>query len=82
MFSYLGGKKFQAKWIADHFPEFDNYVEPFGGAMWVYVIKTPARIASPRAIPLAIAETQAVFVNAEKRNDLFVSAVFLLLAPF
>ena len=36
MFSYLGGKKFQAKWIADHFPEFDNYVEPFGGAMWVY----------------------------------------------
>ena len=36
MFSYLGGKKFQAKWIADHFPEFDNYIEPFGGAMWVY----------------------------------------------
>ena len=40
MFSYLGGKKFQAKWIADHFPEFDNYVEPFGGAMWVYFQST------------------------------------------
>ena len=38
MFSYLGGKKFQAKWIAYHFPEFDNYVEPFGGACWVYFV--------------------------------------------
>ena len=50
--------------------------------MWVYVIKTPARIASPRVIPLEVAKTQAVFVNAEKRNDLFVSAVFFLFAPF
>ena len=40
MFSYLGGKKFQATWIADHFPEFQNYVEPFGGAMWVYFQST------------------------------------------
>ena len=38
MFSYIGGKKFQAKWIANHFPKHDTYVEPFGGAFWVYLI--------------------------------------------
>ena len=36
MFSYLGGKKFQAKWIGSHFPVLKKYVEPFGGAFWVY----------------------------------------------
>ena len=36
MFSYLGGKKFQSKWISSHFPKNDVYVEPFGGAFWVY----------------------------------------------
>jgi len=36
MFSYLGGKKFQAKWIGSHFPTSKKYVEPFGGAFWVY----------------------------------------------
>ena len=38
MFSYLGGKKFQAKWIARHFPKHKTYVEPFGGAYWVYFV--------------------------------------------
>ena len=38
MFSYIGGKKFQAKWIANHFPKHDTYVEPFGGAFWVYLV--------------------------------------------
>ena len=38
MFSYLGGKKFQAKWIARHFPKHKTYVEPFGGAFWVYFV--------------------------------------------
>lgn len=36
MFSYLGGKKYQGKWIAEHFPKFNTYVEPFGGAYWTY----------------------------------------------
>jgi len=36
MFSYLGGKKFQAKWIASQFSKHNTYVEPFGGAYWVY----------------------------------------------
>ena len=36
MFSYLGGKKFQAKWISNNFPNHKTYVEPFGGAFWVY----------------------------------------------
>ena len=36
MFSYLGGKKFQAKWISSYFPKHETYVEPFGGAFWVY----------------------------------------------
>ena len=36
MFSYLGGKKFQAKWIASQFPKHNTYVEQFGGAYWVY----------------------------------------------
>jgi len=40
MFSYLGGKKFQAKWIASHFIKHDTYVEPFGGAYWVYFTST------------------------------------------
>ena len=38
MFSYLGGKKFQAKWISGYFPKHDTYVEPFGGAFWVYFV--------------------------------------------
>ena len=38
MFSYLGGKKFQAKWISNYFPKHDTYVEPFGGAFWVYFV--------------------------------------------
>ena len=38
MFSYIGCKKFQAKWIVNHFPKHDTYVEPFGGAFWVYLI--------------------------------------------
>jgi DNA adenine methylase len=40
MFSYLGGKKFQAKWIASHFIKHYTYVEPFGGAFWVYFNST------------------------------------------
>jgi DNA adenine methylase len=37
MFSYIGGKKNQAKWIADFFPAgIKTYAEPFGGAHWVY----------------------------------------------
>ena len=36
MFSYLGGKKFQAKWIGSYIPTAKKYVEPFGGAFWVY----------------------------------------------
>jgi len=38
MFSYLGGKKFQAKWIASNFSKHNTYVEPFGGAYWVYFV--------------------------------------------
>ena len=36
MFSYLGGKKFQAKWISSNFPIHKPYIEPFGGAYWVF----------------------------------------------
>ena len=36
MFSYLGGKKFQSKWIGSYIPISKKYVEPFGGAFWVY----------------------------------------------
>jgi len=36
MFSYLGGKKFQAKWISSNFPIHKTYIEPFGGAYWVF----------------------------------------------
>ena len=41
MFSYLGGKKFQSKWIASNFPKHNTYVEPFGGAYWVYFQGNP-----------------------------------------
>ena len=38
MFGYFGGKAKQAKWI-DRFVPYDieTYVEPFGGAFWVYL---------------------------------------------
>ncbi len=37
MFSYLGGKKYHSKWISPRIPSnIKTYVEPFGGAMWVY----------------------------------------------
>lgn len=38
MIAYIGGKYRQAKWISSFLPEkIDNYVEIFGGAMWVYI---------------------------------------------
>lgn len=38
MFPYMGGKSKQSKWIQEVFPKnFDNYVEVFGGAFWVYI---------------------------------------------
>ena len=40
MFSYIGGKKFQGKWISSYFPKHDTYVEPFGGAFWVYFVSS------------------------------------------
>ena len=38
MFSYIGGKYRQAKWISKYVPkDIDTYAEVFGGAMWTYV---------------------------------------------
>lgn len=38
MFSYIGGKSRQAKWISSLIPDgLTRYVEVFGGAMWVYI---------------------------------------------
>jgi DNA adenine methylase len=38
MISYIGGKKFHAKYISPYFPEeYDGYCEPFSGAFWVYL---------------------------------------------
>lgn len=37
MFSYIGGKSRQAKWISSFVPPIKRYVEIFGGAMWVYI---------------------------------------------
>ena len=37
MFSYVGGKSRQAKWISPFIPQTKRYVEVFGGAMWVYI---------------------------------------------
>ena len=38
MFSYIGGKYRQAKWISKFIPDdIETYAEVFGGAMWVYV---------------------------------------------
>lgn len=38
MWSYFGGKFFQAPWIEQFIPsDIKTYVEPFSGAMWVYV---------------------------------------------
>jgi DNA adenine methylase len=38
MFSYVGGKYRQSKWIASFIPKnIKRYVEIFGGAMWVYI---------------------------------------------
>jgi DNA adenine methylase len=38
MFSYIGGKSRISKWIKEYIPnDMDTYVEPFGGAFWVYI---------------------------------------------
>ena len=38
MFSYIGGKYRQAKWISKYVPkDIEKYAEVFGGAMWTYV---------------------------------------------
>lgn len=38
MISYIGGKKFHAKYILPEFPNhFDGYCEPFSGAFWIYI---------------------------------------------
>ena len=38
MFSYIGGKYRQAKWISEFIPDdIETYAEVFGGAMWTYV---------------------------------------------
>lgn len=38
MISYIGGKSRMAKWICEYIPnDVETYVEPFGGAFWVYV---------------------------------------------
>lgn len=37
MFPYIGGKKQHSKWIDPLYPDnFETYVEPFGGAFWMY----------------------------------------------
>lgn len=36
-FSYIGGKSRIGKWIQEYIPiDMDTYIEPFGGAFWVY----------------------------------------------
>ena len=37
MIAYVGGKKFQARWIRSFIPAVKTYAEIFGGAMWVYI---------------------------------------------
>lgn len=38
MISYIGGKNRMADWISSFVPEdIETYVEPFGGAFWVYI---------------------------------------------
>jgi len=38
MIPYFGGKFHQAKWIEEFIPvKYKTYVEPFGGAFWVYI---------------------------------------------
>jgi DNA adenine methylase len=37
MMAYIGGKKLQSKWISSFIPKTEQYMEVFGGAMWVYI---------------------------------------------
>lgn len=44
VFPYPGGKTYMARWIIDHFPDHDAYVEPFGGGASVLVNKPKSRV--------------------------------------
>lgn len=67
LLSWFGGKFRIAKWIIEHLPPHDTYIEPFGGAAGVLLQKQRSRVEIYNDLDGEIVNLFRVVRNAESR---------------